>query len=326
MWARRLVVASLVLAASAGAAAAGPVAFTSGGPGRDAADVLASLAQARSLMTVCWRKQPPASVKIELAVDAAGDVSKAVAKTKGAAAQCAAGILAVSTLAPTGKKWKGVVEIKAAAPGQAADAQAIHAQLAAKHQPALFACQDADGAYAGKLTLRITVQQDGRVSAAEVTTAGVSKAIVKCLEKVARALTFDALDSASVAYELGLSFGGGKQGGATGDGVAVDAKLKASRKGPIDAAAANDVIRGGNAGFLKCAKQHKPHGVLTIRVVVAADGKVSAVKVKSSELDDAGAEACVVEVFRPMKFPAASGESVIVYPIGFDGAKVRTGG
>jgi hypothetical protein len=326
MSARGLLVIALVLSSPA-VAAAGPVSFASGGPGAAANDeVLASIAQARTLMTVCWRKAPPATVKVELAVDAAGEVTKAVAKTKGAAAQCAAGILAVSTLASTGKKWKGVVELKAAAAGQANDAQAIHAQLAEKYQATLFACQDADPAYAGKLSLKLTVQQDGRVSEAKVTTTGVSKAVVKCLEKAAKAFTFDPLDSTSVVYEAGLSFaGGGKTRTAAGSEVEVDAALEPTRKGPIDAEAAAAVIRGGHAGLVKCAKKHKPSGVVNIRIAVNADGSIKDVKVKTSELGDEAAEACVVAVFKPMKFAKADAESVIVYPIGFDGAKVRVG-
>ena len=323
--------AALFVVCLAAPAAAGPVGFASGGPAGEQDAVIASLEQARTLMTVCWRKPAPATIKVELAVDAAGEVTKAVAKTKGAAAQCAAGILAVSTLPATGKKWKGVVELKPAAPGQAADARAIHDQLATKHQAALFACQDADAAFAGKVMLKLTVQQDGAVSAATASGEGMSKALAKCLEKVARGLTFDPLSSTSVTYELGLTFaGGGKGGGGAGkggggDGVELDAALQPSRKGPIDADAAAEVIRGGHAGLVKCARKHKPEGVVTIRVEVGADGATKSVKVKSSAINDAKAEQCVVDVFRAMKFPRASGDSVILYPVGFSGAKVRVG-
>src|SRR5688572_33370574 len=96
---RSLLLAFVGLALLAAPVAAEPVVLT-GAPAADADAITGSLAQARTLMAVCWQRKPPATVKITLQVAASGEVTRATAKTKGPAAQCAAGILAVQTLAP----------------------------------------------------------------------------------------------------------------------------------------------------------------------------------------------------------------------------------
>ncbi|MCA9678260.1 MAG: AgmX/PglI C-terminal domain-containing protein [Kofleriaceae bacterium] len=330
------VLAAAALVASSGRAAADPVSFASGGPGGAAADdAVAALGQVRALMAVCWQRQPPSEVQVAIAVDKHGVVTSATAKTKGGAAQCAAGILAVSTLAPTRKAWKGVVAIRSASADQGADARAIQAQLASRYQDALFGCQDRAPDFAGKLSVRLTVQHDGSVSAAEVPTAGVARAMARCLVDAARAFRFDELSSESVTYEVGLAFAGaaagkgkGKHAGGVAGGVAGvshDDALRPTRKGPIDADAARDVVRGALPAVVACAKKRKPTGVATFRLAIAASGKVKEAKVKTSELGDATVEACVVKALGALTFPSASGDSVVIYPIGFDGASIRTG-
>src|SRR5687768_18405088 len=101
----------LVCLCHVGAARAGKVKLLKG-PADD--EVVAALEKVRGQMAVCWQRKPPATVTINLTVAASGEVTKATAKTKGTAAQCAAGILAVSTLAPSAKKWSGAVQITTA--------------------------------------------------------------------------------------------------------------------------------------------------------------------------------------------------------------------
>ena len=206
------------LLAAPGRAAADGVTLVSG-PAGDRDAIVASVEQVRSLMTVCWQRKPPASVKVTLAVAASGEVTKATARTKGPAAQCAAGLLAVSTLAATRKAWKGEVELASLAAGKAADVRAIHDQLAG-HGPTFFACQQKEPAFVGKVLLRVTVGQDGAITAAdgEVKEGGgkggkAGKAVAACVAAAARKLGLDPITSPSVTYELQLSYSGGDAGG-----------------------------------------------------------------------------------------------------------------
>src|SRR4051812_23603078 len=106
----RFVLVLVVLVSAVATAAADPVTVVSGAASDE---LVASVAKVRGAMAICWQRKPPASIRIALTVAAGGEVTKATAKTKGAAAQCAAGILAVSTVA-VAKAWKGVVAIEPA--------------------------------------------------------------------------------------------------------------------------------------------------------------------------------------------------------------------
>ncbi len=307
-----------------GAAADGVT--VSGAPAADRDAIVASIEGVRSLMTVCWQRKPPAAVKITVAVAASGEVTKATAKTKGAAAQCAAGLLAVSTLAPGGKAWKGTVEIASVSEGKAADVRAIHDGLSARRD-SFFACQAKDAAFVGKLVLRVTVQQDGSISDATgvIKEGSGGKSVATCVAAAAKKLRLSAIGSAQVTYELTLSYAGGSTGGggaSDGDGV-VDASLQPSKKGPHDADAIRVVIRGKKAAVVKCVKKSSARGKLTVRIEIGADGKVVKATVKASEIDDATVEDCVLAVFRTMKFATADDRTVVIYPFKIaDGAVI----
>lgn len=316
-----LVLASLLVATPA---AADPVKL-SGGPA-DSDATIAALEKTRGLMTVCWQRKPPATVKITLAVAASGEVTKAAAKTKGPAAQCAAGILAVATLAPAAKAWKGTVEIETVAEGKAQDVRAIHDQLAAAG-PSFFACQKKAPKFAGKVTLRVTVDQDGTISAA--TGAASDKAgdpVGTCVAAAAKALTLEPISSPSVTYELGLTYTGGTDGGGSTPAEGVDPALVPSMKGPLESGEVAKVIAARRADLRKCAKATKARGKVVVRVAIGADGKVSKAKIKSSELGDTNVEDCLVGVFEKMTFRASSSETVVQYPIRIDADGLKTGG
>lgn len=55
-------------------------------------------------------------------------------------------------------------------------------------------------------------------------------------------------------------------------------------------------------------------GELSIHAKIAADGRVGWTKVKSSSLANLELEACIAAAFGTWQFPAASGESEVVYP------------
>jgi hypothetical protein len=325
----------VTLALSSTLAAARPAAAQAvqlrGAPPGDRAAIVGTLEQARARMGVCWVRTPPATVQVALEVAASGEVTRATAKSKGPAAQCAAGILAVATLAPSGKAWKGTVELTTAAGGKGQDVQAIHDELAT-HGATFFACQQQGPGFAGRLTLRVTVERSGAISAAtgEVAerTAGTGKegaAVGRCVAAAARRLTLAPIRSASVAYELAISFqGGAAGGGAAGGGAAPDPALQPSKKGPLEPAAIAQVIGGRRAALAGCARGSKARGKLVVRLAIDRAGTPPAT-LKSSEIDDAKVERCLLGVFGALRFPAAAGPTVVFYPVRLDPDGLKTG-
>ena len=63
------------------------------------------------------------------------------------------------------------------------------------------------------------------------------------------------------------------------------------------------VIETRHADIKACNAQHPgAHGDVVIRYVIAPDGRVDEVKIKSSKLKQSSTEKCVVEIFRTFKF------------------------
>lgn len=310
--------AIVLVALLASTASANPVSVT-GAPMLDKGATVASIENVRALMGVCWQKKPPATVKIAVSVSATGDVVKATAKTKGAAAQCAAGILAVSTLTPPAKAWKGTITIESAAGGKSADAVAIHEDLA-KHGDVLFACQAKQPDFAGTVKLTVTVAQDGTISEA---TADPANIVGKCAAGAAKKLALSPITSDQVTYTLSLNFQGGDDAAAPEGGG--DPALAPSKKGPLEIDDLAPVLANKKAALGKCAKGTKARGKVVVRLAIGGDGKVSSTKVKSSELDDATVEACFAKALGDLTFRVASGETVVLYPIRVDDDGVKTG-
>jgi hypothetical protein len=309
------------LTAVAAAAAADPVSLDKG-PRQDRDAVLASLGKARSLMSVCWQRTPPAAVKVALAVAGDGEVTSAKPSTRGAAAQCAAGILAVSTLHATGAAWKGTVTIEPPAPGRAEDARGIHEALVAAGDQ-LYACGAQAPAFAGDVVLEVKVDRAGKVVAAAGNADGADgRKVGACVARVAQGLAMPALSSDQLTYRLTLTFRGG---GPAADAPPTDPSLQPSRKGPLTPEQLAAALAPRRAALGRCGKAGAA-GRVVLRLAIAADGKVASAKVKESQVGDAKVEACLLDALRPASFPAASGETVVLYPVLVDGATVRTPG
>jgi hypothetical protein len=306
----RLFLACLLVLAAAAPAAADPVTVVSG-PKDGREDLVASIAKVRGLMTVCWQRKPAAPVKIAITVGTDGAVTKSAAKSKGPAAQCAAGILAVSTLAAPAKKWTGVVAIEAAEEGKARDVRAIEEQLGA-HAKELYACQKKATSFAGKVALKVTVEQSGRITAAKSEAEEGGATVGTCVEGVAKKLTLEPIESQSITYSLTLSFAGGDGGS---DSAPVDPALQPSKKGPLEQEDLMPVIEARKNALAKCSKGSKAKGKVVVRVAIGSDGKVSKAKIKSSEIGDTKVEDCLVKVFAGMTFREAGGETVVLYPM-----------
>jgi hypothetical protein len=324
---RSLLLAFVGLALVSAPAVAEPVTLT-GAPAADSDAITGSIAQARTLMAVCWQRKPPATVKVALAVAATGEVTKATAKTKGPAAQCAAGILAVQTLAPAAKAWKGTVELATASEDKAADARNVNDQLAS-HRDDFFACQDKAPSFAGKVKLRVTIKADGTVAAARTDVVeGDEKAgqpIAGCVAVTAKKIRFAAIAQESLNYDLTIPYAGGgrARGGGTGT-TATDASLQPSKKGPLDDDEVTDAIKPKVEALARCAEGRAARGKVVIRAAIAANGKVTA-KIKTSEINNEGIEGCLLKVFQGLKFRSASGETVVLFPVRLDDDGLKTG-
>lgn len=309
--AMRLLLVALLLVAAVTPAAADPVTVVSGPKdGRD--ELVASIAKVRGLMTVCWQRKPAAAVKIAITVGTDGAVTKSAAKSKGPAAQCAAGILAVSTLSAPAKKWTGVVAIEAGDEAKGRDVRAIEAQLS-EHAKEFYVCQKKATEFVGKVTLKVTVEQSGRITAAKADAdADAGAAVATCVGGVAKKLTLAAIESETISYQLILSFAGGDGGEAS---APVDPALQPSKKGPLEQEDLMPVIEARKNALAKCSKGSKAKGKVVVRVAIGEDGKVSKAKIKSSEINDTKVEDCLVKVFSGMTFREAGGETVVLYPM-----------
>ena len=90
----------------------------------------------------------------------------------------------------------------------------------------------------------------------------------------------------------------------------------------LDAQSVEKIIRKNSAILRYCYErelQKKPdlRGKIVVKFSIEQDGKVRSAKVESSTLQDATVEACIVDRFKKMKFPASDEEAVVRYPIMF---------
>jgi outer membrane biosynthesis protein TonB len=293
-----------------------PVSIVSG---KASDDLVSSLQTVRGQMTVCWQRKPPAQIKVALVVGADGTVTKATAKTKGAAAQCAAGILAVSTLSVE-KAWKGTIAIEPSSSSRTDDVAAVEGALRS-HSKELYACQSKAPDFEGTVALKLSVAANGTVTDASAD--ADNKKVATCLAAAAKKLTLAAI-SADLTYTLNLSFSGAGSMPPAADS-SIDTSLVPSKKGPLEQDDLMPVISDAKPALQKCAKGAKARGKVSVRVAIGSDGKVSSAKVKASELDDSKVEGCLVKVFKGLSFRNSSDETVVVYPMRIDDDGLKTG-
>jgi outer membrane biosynthesis protein TonB len=151
----------------------------------------------------CWRAPVKGAVRVAVQVDADGAVT-ASAISKGAAAQCAAGILAVWTV--PGGAWKGEVEIGAAAatPDLAAT---IQQQLLAASAP-IKACQARAPGKAGSAAIKMKIASDGTIGDVAVTSK-LGDELDKCVSRAVAAIKLAPTGaSGAVNYQLAIAFSG----------------------------------------------------------------------------------------------------------------------
>jgi hypothetical protein len=268
-------------------------------------------------MVVCWRGTPPASVRVAVAVDGGGAVT-ASAVSGGAAAQCAAGVLAVWTV--PGGPWKGEVDI-ASRVGAGDLAGAIGRQLAARGE-SIRACQSAAPKAAGPATVRMKVHPEGQLTDV-VVSSKLGASLDRCVKQAVSGLRLDPLATDEpVAYQLSVTFAGARAGGPTPPAAGGDTLVEAddpsapggSVIGALGAAEVQQVLRPAQPKLAACLKGRRGAARMTVRFTVRPDGTTKNVVVK----DASGAapdEACVKKVVAALRFASAADETKIVLPI-----------
>jgi TonB family protein len=118
--------------------------------------------------------------------------------------------------------------------------------------------------------------------------------------------------------------GGGGLGDDKSDGILSDSVLPPLVIGSLDAALVDEVIKRNLAQIRYCYQRQLPKdrtlaGKIAIKFVISNDGTVSSARVKSSSLDNAQVEQCVVGRFLRMDFPQPKGGGIVTvsYPFMF---------
>lgn len=311
-------VATVVFAVSSflvpAVAGAGPASIVKGGPRTDKPKAEAALAAAARAMGVCWRKSPPATVNVKVAISADGAVT-ATPTSRNPAAQCAAGVLAVWTV--PGGAWSGEVEITTG--GAVQDlSSVIQSQLLARAAP-IKACQAQAPAAAGPVAIKMKIHPDGSISDVAVSSS-LGARIDTCVQQAVTALRIDAIDaSGPITYQLAVAFAGKgvDGGGGGGGGVPARAPEGGSVAGTLAVADVQQVLAPARGKLLACGKKGKGKGKVVTRFTIRADGTTKNVVTKDA-IGDQAIEDCLVGVFKSLTFPKSGGETKVQYPTSFD--------
>ena len=293
-------------------AAAGPAAIIKGGPKADKPKVEAALNAAAAAMGVCWRNAPPPKVTVKLAIAADGAVISTAA-TRNAAAQCAAGVLAVWSI--PGGPWSGEVEITSGAPATDLSSQ-IQTQLLARAAP-IKACQSQAPTAAGPVQIKMKIHPDGKITDVAVTSSLGAK-IDTCVQKAVAVLRIDAIDAtAPVTYQLAVAFAGKPDAGAGGPIAPPTDPEGGSIAGGLPVDQVSPVLKTARPKLLACGKKGKGKGKVVTRFTVRPDGTTKNVVIKEA-IGDKAIEDCLVGVFKVLAFPTNSAETKVSYPTSFN--------
>lgn len=317
----RIAVVLSVLAV-AGVAHAGGARLVSGGPRGAHAGVVRALDGLRAgPLSVCWVGKRPRKVRLQIGVAADGHVLGSRALSKGAVAQCAAGVMAVQTLPHSRAQYRMVVDLATDAPA-ARTTESINADLA-DHKSALRACFDrAPRAHDGQVRLNFRIQPDGRivdptVAASSIGDDGATACMVRALSSARIRPAGGRIISYSLVVPLSRR--------ATSRRASRRAAGPAPQKdGPLPADVLGRVMKASMPHFSRCEKKAKGGpvtGVVTVRFTIGADGRTRNVKVRNTTLHNRAVEACLVKVAAKLSFPAQKGRAKtrVFYPFSFHG-------
>ncbi len=305
------------------AAFAGPVTVVKGGPSRKAAraQLVGALEQLGGALAVCFRSAPGDRVRVELAVARNGRIERATQKSRGAVAQCAAGVLAVQKLPAVGA-YTVVVDL---APGQTDSMEAIKRQLI-PHRARLQGCYDKVAAkhpgLAGAVKLGFLIRPDGRIVDPQIQESTLSHAgVERCLvDTIGKARLEARPGGKTIAFSIALSFSGGQGGSA----APTAGGLRPSKDGPVPAAELSRVMNQHKGRFSACydaqaKKRPDLAGRVVLRFTVRDNGTVRNVKIKQSTLGDRKVEQCIVKVGESLSFTPrpGKGKTRVIYPFEF---------
>lgn len=312
----RLVLAAAALCAGTSIASA-DVVIVKGAP-RDRGLAEGALAEAGKAMAVCWRAPTAGAVRVAVTVAGSGAVT-AKAISKGGAAQCAAGILAVWTV--PGGAWKGEVEIGGAASATPDLASTIQQQLLAKSGP-IKACQAKAPGKAGNASIKMKIAADGSIGDVAVASK-LGDELDKCVRLAVAAITIAPTGAAgAVSYQLNIAFSGsaagaGGGGGGGGAGAGAGGDVAGSVGGGLDGKQIADGVARGRAAIGKCVDAKVARGrTAVVRFTIRPDGTVKNIVVKESS-GDAKVDDCIAKAWTAITFPAAGEESKVNLPLQF---------
>lgn len=273
---------------------------------------LAALAEAERAMIVCWRAAPPTTVRVALAIDARGLVT-ASAVTPAAAAQCAAGVLAVWQV--PGGAWRG--EIDLASRIGADDLAGTISRQFSDRAAVIRACQSVAPAAKGPAIIRVKVHPEGELTDIAVSSK-LGKAVDRCIEAAVGGLRLDPLATDQpVAYQLSVTFAGARAPTTPGPGSTTvvaggGAESPGSVSGPLDAIQVQGVLRTARSRLVACMKGTAAK--LDVRFTIRAAGTSKNVVVKDAT-NTVIDQPCVTRLVTGLRFPKASGETRVVLPL-----------
>jgi hypothetical protein len=292
------------------ATARADVAIVKGAP-PDRALSEGALGEAGKAMAVCWRAKVNGTLRIAIAVAADGTVA-AKPISKGAAAQCAAGILAVWSV--PGGAWKGEVEIGAAGAASPDLATTIQQQLVARSAP-IKACQSKAPGKAGSAAIKMKIATDGSIGDVAVASK-LGPELDKCVALAVTAIRIAPTGAAgAVSYQLSIAFAGKDDAPAPGGNDAPPAG--ATVGGGLDGAQVEAGIKKVRGRIAQCVDADAVRGKrAVVRFTIRTDGTAKNIVVKESS-GDPKTDTCIEKGFTGVTFPTAASETKVNLPLSF---------
>lgn len=314
----RVLVLSLVYSLTTSAPARADAVRIEGGPRAAAVkrQIDAALTKAGGAAQVCFKRKVPASIAVSVQVAPNGDVSSARQDTDGPVAQCLAGIVAVSSLPATGKRYKlrAIFDTSKFSGGSINDALA-------RVQGDLRACQK--GQTSGAATLHFVIHPDGHITDPQVREATVSDAEASCLRTtIGRARLGAGVTAKKVRYSLQVRFPERASAGSGGTVATMPDDLRPQKDGPLSGPDIQKVMGRVKDKFNQCyarelKKNRKLAGKVVLRFTIRDNGTVRNVKIKESAINNRKVETCLVKVAQKLSFPGSSGQTRVFYPFLF---------
>jgi TonB family protein len=280
-----------------------------------------ALARAAATAGVCFRRDVPERIRIDLEVEPGGRVGKSTHQDGGAIGQCLAGVLAVQTVPAPGAR----LTLRVAFDARTLAGGGIESALA-PYQDKLRACKG-DKTRGGRAVIRFIIQPDGRVLEPAIQESDLAdERLERCLvDTMAKAKLGQGVVAKNVRYALHVAFPAGAAAAATGDSSnAAGGSLapQPQKDGPHEGSDISAVMDRHKDIFNRCyAKQAKQKralaGTVILRFTIRANGTVRNVKIKETTLNHAKVEQCIVEAGTKLRFPEAAGETRVFYPFAF---------